>query len=36
METKKIFQNSDKFGDIFLKNGIMFIYLLRIYKKPIF
>ena len=30
------FQNSDKSGDSFMKNGIMFIYLLRIYKKPIF
>ena len=33
---KKTFcQNSDYFGYCFIKNDIMFMYLLRIYKKPI-
>ena len=30
-----IYQNSGKFGYCFIKNDIMFMYLLRIYKKPI-
>ena len=33
---KKTFcQNSDKFGYSFIKNDVMFMYLLCIYKKPI-
>ena len=32
---KIFYQNSDKFGCSFIKNDIMFMYLLCIYKKPI-
>ena len=32
---KKICQNSDKFGDSFIKNDIMLMYLLFFYKKLI-
>ena len=33
MEKKTFYQNSDKFGYSFIKNNIMFTYLLCIYKK---
>ena len=35
MSKKTFFQNSDYLGYCFIKNGIMFIYLLCVYKKPI-
>ena len=36
MKKKKAFcQNSDKFGYSFIKNGIMFMYILCIYKETI-
>ena len=33
MEKKTFYQNSDKFGYSFIKNYIVFMYLLCIYKK---
>ena len=36
IKKKKIFcQNSDKFGNSFIKNDVMFMYLLCIYIKPV-
>ena len=35
MKKKTFCENSDKFGDSFIKNDIMFMYLLCIHKKPI-
>ena len=35
MSKKTFFQNSDYLGYCFIKNDIMFMYLLCVYKKPI-